>query len=124
RPRGRGGPLSATGGFRGWVPGWWAGDAGIAGEIASVLAFPLEGAYWLGSGLRNRLYDKGILSAAKARVPVISVGNLTVGGTGKTPIAAWVAGTLREAGKAPWLLLRGYGMDEVEVHRELNPDVP
>jgi tetraacyldisaccharide 4'-kinase len=56
---------------------------------------------------------------------VISIGNLTVGGTGKTPIAAWVAGELKAIGARPAVILRGYaGGDEIEVHRHLNPGIP
>jgi tetraacyldisaccharide 4'-kinase len=56
---------------------------------------------------------------------VISIGNLTVGGTGKTPIAAWVASELNAMGARPAVILRGYGGgDEIEVHRQLNPDIP
>jgi tetraacyldisaccharide 4'-kinase len=106
------------------VPTWWSGKAGVTGGIASVLTLPLEGVFRVGSGLRNRLYDRRILAVERVPVPVVSVGNLTLGGTGKTPIAAWIANALRERGKKPWILLRGYGMDEVEVHRELNPEVP
>ncbi|MBS0621342.1 MAG: tetraacyldisaccharide 4'-kinase [Verrucomicrobia bacterium] len=57
---------------------------------------------------RNRLYDWGILREAQAGVPVISIGNLSVGGTGKTPIAACIAKELREH-KRTAILSRGYG---------------
>lgn len=56
-------------------------------------------------------------------MPAISVGNLTVGGTGKTPFAAWLATELRASAR-PAIVLRGYGDDEIAVHRHLNPDVP
>lgn len=107
-----------------WVRTWWSGGAGMSGGIASLLTLPLEGAYRLGTRARNRLYDREILPTARVTIPVVSVGNLTVGGTGKTPMAAWLARTLREHGKNPWILLRGYGTDEVKVHSELNPEVP
>jgi tetraacyldisaccharide 4'-kinase len=51
------------------------------------------------------------------------VGNLTVGGTGKTPVAAWIAGELRRRGRRAGIVLRGYGGDEVAEHRAANPDV-
>lgn len=110
--------------LRRWVPIWWNGEAGGVGSIVSALTLPFEGAFRLAGGLRGRLYDRGLLPVRRSGVPVISIGNLTVGGTGKTPISAWVAGKLRECGRQPWILLRGYGMDEVQVHRELNPEVP
>ena len=57
-------------------------------------------------------------------IPVISVGNLTVGGTGKTPIAAWIVRELKALGAKPAVILRGYaGGDEIDVHRHLNPGI-
>jgi tetraacyldisaccharide 4'-kinase len=52
------------------------------------------------------------------------VGNVTVGGTGKTPIAAWIAAELIDRGARPAIVLRGYGDDEPLVHRRLNPSIP
>jgi tetraacyldisaccharide 4'-kinase len=54
----------------------------------------------------------------------MSVGNLSVGGTGKTPFAAFVASELRARGGKPAIVLRGYGGDEPLVHATLNPGVP
>lgn len=56
---------------------------------------------------RNRRFDEGV---GVRRLPrqVISVGNITAGGTGKTPVVRWLAGRLREAGRHPAILLRGY----------------
>jgi tetraacyldisaccharide 4'-kinase len=54
----------------------------------------------------------------------VSVGNLTVGGTGKTPVAAWLARELAARGARPAIVLRGYGGDEPLVHRRLNPALP
>ena len=57
---------------------------------------------------RTRLYERGWLKRRRLPCPVVSVGNLTVGGTGKTPMAMWVAGKLLEYGKKPGILSRGY----------------
>lgn len=57
---------------------------------------------------RNWYYDRPETSR-RAALPVLSVGNLTVGGTGKTPFVAWLAGRLRELGARPAIVSRGYG---------------
>lgn len=116
--------MNGTDDLRGWVSAWWRGEAGFSGTVVSALAAPLEAIFRLASRVRNRLYDRRILEVRSVAVPVVCVGNLTIGGTGKTPVSAWVAGSLRRDGRSPCMLLRGYGEDEVQVHRELNPDVP
>ena len=58
--------------------------------------------------LRNFAYDHQWLRVTRVDVPVISLGNITTGGTGKTPMAAWLAGWLGEQGRVPGLLSRGY----------------
>jgi len=58
--------------------------------------------------MRTRLYERGWLARRRLPRPVVSVGNLTVGGTGKTPMAMWVAGKLLKYGKKPCILSRGY----------------
>src|SRR2546421_5251925 len=55
-------------------------------------------------------------------LPTIAVGNLSVGGTGKTPLAAWIAAYCARRGWKPGILLRGYGDDEPLVHRRLVPE--
>ncbi|MEX0890701.1 MAG: tetraacyldisaccharide 4'-kinase, partial [Gemmatimonadota bacterium] len=57
-------------------------------------------------------------------VPAVSVGNLAVGGAGKTPVAAWLAAELRGRGARPALLHGGYAADEPALHQRLNPEVP
>jgi len=98
----------------------WYGD-GFAGIIARAVLTPAEWAYGAASLAVGALRAR---RAGVATVPTISVGNLTVGGTGKTPVAAWVAAQLRRRGRRPALLLRGYGDDEALVHAVLNPQVP
>jgi tetraacyldisaccharide 4'-kinase len=93
-------------------------------RAASALLIPAELAYRAGVAARSWMYDRGILSSADAAIPALGVGNLTVGGTGKTPMTAWFAETLAARGRVPAVVMRGYGGDEVEVHRLLNPEVP
>lgn len=80
--------------------------------------------------LRNWGYDHGCLTTTRAALPVISVGNLSVGGTGKSPMVAWLAGYLRRRGVRVAILSRGYGQldsgqndEALELELAL-PDVP
>jgi tetraacyldisaccharide 4'-kinase len=79
---------------------------------------------------RNFGYDHGHIAVARADVPVISVGNLTLGGTGKTPLVAWIARWLRARDLRVTLISRGYGAEQgarndeaLELEQKL-PDVP
>ena len=79
---------------------------------------------------RNWRYDTGHAAIARVEVPVISVGNLTMGGTGKTPMVAWLARWLRGQGVRVTLISRGYGAqagapndEAMELEQQL-PDVP
>jgi len=60
-------------------------------------------------GLRNSLYDRGILKSHSLGARTISIGNITAGGTGKTPLVAYVAELLADAGEKVCILTRGYG---------------
>ena len=111
-------------GVRHWVTKWWRGEAGSLGTLVSLFTFPFELMFRSGVSLRNRLYEGGILPLQRAPIPVISLGNLTVGGAGKTPLSAWLARGLLERGHRPALVARGYGSDELELHRRWNPRVP
>jgi tetraacyldisaccharide 4'-kinase len=58
------------------------------------------------------MYDRRMLAAARLGRPTVSVGNMTTGGTGKTPVVRWLAERLREKGLRPAVLLRGYRVGE------------
>jgi tetraacyldisaccharide 4'-kinase len=83
---------------------------------------PAEAAYRLAVAGRGWAYDRDLFASQAAPIPTLAIGNLTVGGTGKTPLTAWFAGELLDRGCSPSVILRGYGDDEVEVHRLLNPE--
>ena len=59
--------------------------------------------------MRRTLYARGLLRTKKLPAPVVSVGNLTVGGTGKTPVVACLARLWQDRGKRVAILSRGYG---------------
>ena len=59
--------------------------------------------------LRRWAYRRGVKQVTRLRVPVIVVGNISVGGTGKTPLVVWLAGLLKQAGFKPGIVSRGYG---------------
>jgi tetraacyldisaccharide 4'-kinase len=101
----------------------WTGDS-LGQQAARAALLPFEAIFRGVVAARGAMYDRGILPVEKSSIPAISIGNLTVGGTGKTPVAAWIASILNAAGKDPAIVLRGYGGDESIVHKTLNPDVP
>lgn len=80
-------------------------------------------AYGLATRIRAGAYRAGLFATHRVARPVVAVGNLSVGGTGKTPLAAWIASWYAERGVKPAVVLRGYGQDEGEVHRDTTPDV-
>lgn len=103
---------------------WWAGDGGRGGRLMDVAAVPAETLFRGVVAARALAYRAGLLPVRRAAIPVISIGNLTVGGTGKTPLVRWTIERLKEAGLHPAVVARGYGRDELLLHRRWNPDVP
>ncbi|HEY8119148.1 MAG TPA: tetraacyldisaccharide 4'-kinase [Methylophilaceae bacterium] len=73
-----------------------------------LLLVPLSWLFWLLSSLRRLGYKSGLLSTYKLPVPVIVIGNISVGGTGKTPLVIWMAQKLKVAGYRPGIVSRGY----------------
>lgn len=70
---------------------------------------PLAWVFKLLAALRLALYRTGILKSERLPLPVVVVGNITVGGSGKTPLTLWLGGQLRERGFNPGVVSRGYG---------------
>lgn len=88
----------------------------------SLLLFPFSLLFGLLVLLRRLLYRAGLLRTIRLPVPVLVIGNLTVGGTGKTPLVLWIAGALRAAGRTPGIVLRGYGSRDLDVVSAVMPD--
>jgi tetraacyldisaccharide 4'-kinase len=89
----------------------------------------VAGLYRLGVASRNLAFDRGWKPQNRVGLPVVSVGNLTLGGTGKTPMVEWIARWYRVRGLRVAILSRGYGdasgmNDEGRVLEENLPDVP
>ncbi|MGO9467072.1 MAG: tetraacyldisaccharide 4'-kinase [Isosphaeraceae bacterium] len=102
---------------------------GLAASLVRSGLWIAAWAYGAVVSLRNLGFDRGWLKAHRATVPVVSVGNLTLGGTGKTPMVEWVARWFRQRGIRVAILSRGYGQegglnDEGRVLEENLPDVP
>ncbi|RME35240.1 MAG: tetraacyldisaccharide 4'-kinase [Gammaproteobacteria bacterium] len=74
----------------------------------SLLLAPLGWLFALAVRLRRLAWRSGLLSPRRLPVPVIVVGNISVGGTGKTPLVIWLCKRLREAGHRPGVVIRGY----------------
>lgn len=76
-------------------------------QIIDILR-PLGWLYGLATGVRNKMYDRSLLKSASFSVPVISIGNITVGGTGKTPHTEYIAALIKDRYRTA-ILSRGYG---------------
>ncbi len=107
-----------------------AGGGGAAAALCRTLFRAAELPYAVAVRCRNGCYDRGWPAAGRVAVPVISVGNLTVGGTGKTPFVGWIAEWYRLRGARVVIISRGYGAaagnrndEALELERRL-PGVP
>jgi tetraacyldisaccharide 4'-kinase len=92
------------------APPWWL--------------LPLSLIYGAGSGSRRYLYAKHLRRATRVSCPVVVVGNLSVGGTGKTPLVCWLVAHLAECGFKPGVVTRGYGGSARNVRRIAPSDDP
>ena len=93
--------------FSSAVRGAWERN-GIGGKVLWFLLWPVSISYSIAIQIRNFLYSRGWLKSVQLPRPVISVGNLTVGGTGKTPTCLWLAQELERRGLKVGILSRGY----------------
>ena len=102
-----------------WV---WRSDEALA-VAARVALLPAAGLFRLGTMGRNAAWDLGFRAARTLPVPSVGIGNLSVGGTGKTPVAIFIVRRLASMGLKPAVLLRGYGADETAEHAAALPDL-
>jgi tetraacyldisaccharide 4'-kinase len=88
---------------------WGSRAPGLGSRLLVLPLVAAEGVFRAAVALRGALYDRGLLPVARVAAPVISVGNVSVGGAGKTPAAITIAGRLLRRGLRVALLSRGYG---------------
>jgi len=90
----------------------------------TLLLLPLAALFCLLASVRRQLYRQGLMPSSKLAVPVVIVGNLTVGGTGKTPVVVWLARWLQCRGLRAGILTRGYGGQSKVWPLRVEPDTP
>jgi tetraacyldisaccharide 4'-kinase len=91
-------------------------------RLVRLALLPASGLWRGAMAVRELAYRRGWLGIRDLPLPSVAVGNLTVGGSGKTPIAIWIARHYVSRGLVPGILLRGYGGDEVLVHQHAVPE--
>jgi len=99
-------------------------DSWQKANLLTVMLWPLSLIYRAAFALNKNLYRVGLKSIYRAPVPLIVVGNLTVGGTGKTPIVIYLIEQLRLHGYTPGVISRGYHGNTVEGVQSVKPDTP
>lgn len=101
---------------RRWIRDLWAiEDPSPAARLLGVALTPPELLFRLAVSARSVWYRRAHKPATA--IPVVSVGNLTAGGTGKTPVVRWLGDWLRGAGARTAIVTRGYGSDELALYR-------
>ncbi|MBU2916515.1 tetraacyldisaccharide 4'-kinase [Psychrosphaera sp. F3M07] len=105
-----------------WIErGWYS-----ASKLNFIL-LPLTVLFWLLSSVRKWLFKLGLKQTIQSPLPVIVVGNISVGGTGKTPFVIYLVELLRQQGFEPAIVSRGYGADkndDVPFPRLVTPELP
>ncbi len=97
------------------MSGFWD-DAGRWGASVRVLLAPVSVLYGAAVMVRNAAYAAGMRATHAVPARTVSIGNLRVGGTGKTPLTRWLAGTVRERGVAVAIVTKGYGGARHDAH--------
>lgn len=93
-----------------WIQQQW-----VRIGVWHILLIPMSWLFWLLITSRRKAYESGLLKSYRPAVPLIVVGNISVGGTGKTPLVIWLVEKLRQAGYRPAVISRGYGAGKVTV---------
>lgn len=88
----------------------------------SLLLSPLAFVFGIAAGARRLAYRAGLKPVHRAAVPVVVVGNISVGGTGKTPLVIWLADHLRRRGWCPGIVSRGYGGEATHWPQQVRSD--
>jgi tetraacyldisaccharide 4'-kinase len=91
-------------------------------RLVRLALLPASGLWRGAMAVREAAYRHGWFGIHDLPLPSVAVGNLTVGGSGKTPIAIWIAHYYASRGLVPGILLRGYGDDETLVHQHAVPE--
>jgi tetraacyldisaccharide 4'-kinase len=99
---------------------WWSGTVPARATRGVLLPFAIL--YRTVMSARAKAYRRGWLRRRPLPLPSVAIGNLAVGGAGKTPFAAWTAAYFARRGLRPGILLRGYRGDEQAVHQRLVPE--
>jgi tetraacyldisaccharide 4'-kinase len=107
----------SSGALYNWIHRVWYEDA-----PSGWILLPLSGLYWLILVLRKFLYDCGLFKTLRASAPVVIVGNITAGGTGKTPTVLWLVEELRAHGFKPGIVSRGYGGSQSKTSMRVESD--
>ena len=102
-----------------WIDRHWQSVTPV-----SAVLYPASLVFGAVTAVRRAAYRAGIFPSARLPVPVIVVGNITLGGTGKTPLVLWLAHYLRRRGRTPGIVSRGYGGKEGAPRRVLSDSDP
>ena len=100
-------------------PAFWQQRSGWA-----LLLWPVSLIFLVLSSLRRVCYRQGVLKSRRAAVPVVVVGNIAVGGSGKTPVVVWLASALEARGWSPGIVSRGYGRKDDAIRIVASGDTP
>jgi tetraacyldisaccharide 4'-kinase len=99
-----------------WIERGWYNASKL-----NFILLPLTGLFWLLSSIRKLLFKLGIKQQVRSELPVIVVGNISVGGTGKTPFVIYLVELLQQQGFKPAIVSRGYGANK---HSDNGQDLP